>query len=154
MIEVLAPFTYPPQSPGVVPYLQYTGPPNGTCLTAKDPLPWSVHGPWREQGGGHLVPLDDKLVEVGGLGGVQLLKSEVIDQQQVGADQPSHLGVVGAVQTGGLAERVRPGQGPYESNWTLQVPKKGSGGDAVFVDKASEEVSSPDVVHSFKLVLR
>jgi hypothetical protein len=40
-------WTYPPQSPGVVPYLQYTGAPNSACLTAKDPLPWSVHGPWR-----------------------------------------------------------------------------------------------------------
>ena len=40
-------WTYPSQGAGVVPYLQYTGPANGTCLTAKEPLPWSVHGPWR-----------------------------------------------------------------------------------------------------------
>jgi hypothetical protein len=40
-------WTYPQQSPGVVPYLQYTGSPNSSCVTAKDPLSWSVHGPWR-----------------------------------------------------------------------------------------------------------
>jgi hypothetical protein len=40
-------WTYPSQAPGVVPYLQYTGQPNGTCRTAKEPLPWTVTGPWR-----------------------------------------------------------------------------------------------------------
>ena len=41
-------WTYPSQSGGpVTPYLQYTGAPNGTCSTAKIPVPWQVSGPWR-----------------------------------------------------------------------------------------------------------
>src|SRR5262252_1505656 len=48
-------------------------------------------------GGGPLVTLDAQLVEVGGLGGVQRLEREVVQDQQLDGGQAAHLVVQGVV---------------------------------------------------------
>ncbi len=49
-----------------------------------------------------MVAFDDQGVEVGCLGGVHGLKSEVIDYDQLGPDQLAHFGVVAGVEAGSL----------------------------------------------------
>ena len=47
------------------------------------------------------VPLDDELVDVGGVGGVHRLEAEVVEDQQVDAQELADLGVVAVVEPGG-----------------------------------------------------
>jgi hypothetical protein len=61
-----------------------------------------------EDGGGLEVSLDRDLVEVGGLGGVVGLEGEVIDEEDVDADEPAQFGVVGVVEAGGLEAFEQP----------------------------------------------
>jgi hypothetical protein len=44
------------------------------------------------------VAFDDELVDVGGVGGIEGLEAEVIEGQDIQADEAAHLVVVGAVQ--------------------------------------------------------
>ena len=48
------------------------------------------------------MAFDAELVEVGGLGGVQRLQREVVQDQQLGSGEPAHLGVEAVVEPGGL----------------------------------------------------
>ena len=51
-----------------------------------------------DDGGGGAVAFDDELVEVAGLGGLQSVQREVVDDEQLDAVQFAHLVFVGAVQ--------------------------------------------------------
>ena len=52
-------------------------------------------------GAGRAVAFDDELVDVGGVGGVESVEREVVDHEQVDAEQLAHLGVVAVVEPGG-----------------------------------------------------
>jgi hypothetical protein len=54
------------------------------------------------------VPFDRDLVEVGGLGGVVGLEGDVIDDEDVDADEPARFGVVGVVEAGGFDAFEQP----------------------------------------------
>ena len=51
-----------------------------------------------DHGGGRSVALDDELVDICGVEVVEGLEGEVIEQEQVDADELAHLGVVAVVQ--------------------------------------------------------
>ena len=53
------------------------------------------------------VPFHDDLVDVGGVGGVEGLEAEVIDDEDLDADQFAQLDVVAAVETGEPWSRLR-----------------------------------------------
>jgi phosphotransferase system IIB component len=48
------------------------------------------------------MSLDDQLIDVGRIGAVERLQAEVVEDQQVHAEQLSHLGVVAVVEPGSL----------------------------------------------------
>ena len=52
-------------------------------------------------GGGGAVAFDDELVDVGGVERVEGLEREVVDDEQVDAEQLAHLGVVAVVEPAG-----------------------------------------------------
>ena len=58
------------------------------------------------------VAFDDELVEVGGLGGVEGLEREVVDDEQIDADEAAHLDLVGVIEPGG-AEPFEQPVGPF-----------------------------------------
>ena len=55
---------------------------------------------------GAVVTFDAELVEVGGLGRVERLEREVVDEEQVDTDELAHLGVVAGVESCGLESLV------------------------------------------------
>ena len=52
----------------------------------------------RHQRRGRPVTLDDQFVDVGGVEGVERLKGEVVEDEQVDPHEFAHLGVVGVVE--------------------------------------------------------
>ena len=48
------------------------------------------------------MSLDDQLIDVGRIGAVERLQAEIVEDQQVHAEQLSHLGVVAVVEPGSL----------------------------------------------------
>ena len=52
-------------------------------------------------GGGGAVAFDDELVDVGGVERVERLEREVVDDEQVDAEQFADLGVVAVVEPAG-----------------------------------------------------
>lgn len=59
------------------------------------------------------MPFDDDLVDVGGGGGVERLQAEVIEDEQVGAQELADLLVVAVAWPGGL-EALEELAGPFE----------------------------------------
>src|SRR5262249_53501984 len=55
-----------------------------------------------DHGGGLAVAFHGQLVEVGGLGGVQGLEGEVVEDEQLDAGEAAHLGFDGVVEPGGF----------------------------------------------------
>ena len=64
-----------------------------------------------------LVAFDAELVEVGGLGRVQGLEREVVEDEQFDAGEAAHLGVEGVVEAGGLEPLEQLGGGAM---WTVR----------------------------------
>ncbi len=54
-----------------------------------------------DHGGGDAVAFDDELVDVGGVEGVEGLEGEVVEDEQVDAEEFADLGVVAVVEPGG-----------------------------------------------------
>jgi len=48
------------------------------------------------------VAFHDEFVDLGGVGGVEGVQGEVVEDEQVGADEFADLGVVAVVQPGGF----------------------------------------------------
>src|SRR3954454_16920296 len=53
-----------------------------------------------DDGGGGAVAFDDEFVDGGGVGGVEGLEGEVVEDEQVDAEQLADLGVVAVVEPG------------------------------------------------------
>src|SRR5947209_7335291 len=53
-----------------------------------------------DDGGRGAVAFDDEFVDVGGVGGIEGLESEVVEYEQVDAEQLADLGVVAVVEPG------------------------------------------------------
>ena len=61
-----------------------------------------------------LVAFDAELVEVGGLGGVQGLEREIVQDQQLDAGESADLGFQGVIEPGGLEPLEQLGGGGHE----------------------------------------
>ena len=59
---------------------------------------FAVRGNDRRSGA---VAFDDELVDIGGVEGVERLEGEVVDDEQIDAEQLAHLGVVAVVESAG-----------------------------------------------------
>lgn len=83
----------------------------------------------RDDGRGGLVAFDDDFVEVGGLGGVEGLDAEVVDDQQWDVGQAAHLGFDGVIQPRGLEafeQLVRAGHVRADAAADSDVPEGGA----------------------------
>jgi len=79
----------------------------------RDPL---LDGPVTgEESGGAAVALDDDLIEVAGLGGVQAAQPKIVHDQQIGGQQSAQRFVLGVIGPG-LAQFLEEGIGAQEQD--------------------------------------